>query len=88
MATELAPKDKITEFLLYRSPSGEIKVEVFIHKENVWLTQKRMAELFGVDRSVVTKHLLNILESKELEQNSACAKIAHTATDGKTYQTL
>ena len=77
-----------TEFLLYRSPNGEIKVEVFIHNENVWLTQKRMAELFGIDRSVITKHLLNIFESGELEQNSVCAKIAHTADDGKKYQTL
>ncbi len=77
-----------TEFLLYRSPNGEIKVEVFIHNENVWLTQKRMAELFGIDRSVITKHLSNIFQSGELEQNSVCAKIAHTAADGKTYQTF
>ena len=63
-------------------------MEVFIHNENVWLTQKRMAELFGIDRSVITKHLLNIFESGELEQNSVCAKIAHTADDGKKYQTL
>ena len=88
MTKELTPKDEITEFLLYRSPNGEIKVEVFIHNENVWLTQKRMAELFGIDRSVITKHLSNIFESGELDQNSACAKIAHTANDGKTYQTL
>jgi len=47
-----------------------------------------MAELFGIDRSVITKHLLNIFESGELEQNSVCAKIAHTAADGKKYQTL
>ncbi len=47
-----------------------------------------MAELFGVDRSVITKHLQNIFDSKELDESSVSAKIAHTAGDGKTYQTL
>ncbi len=88
MAKELTPKDEQTEFLLYRAPTGEIKIEVFIHNENVWLTQKKMAEVFDVDRSVITKHLLNIFESGELEQNSVSAKIAHTARDAKIYQTL
>ena len=88
MTKELTPKDETTEFLLYRSPNGEVKIEVFLHNENVWLTQKRMAELFGIDRSVITKHLSNIFESMELDQSSVCAKIAHTANDGKTYQTL
>ncbi len=88
MANELTPKDETAEFLLYRSPEGNIRIEVFLHNENIWLTQKRMAELFGVDRTVVTKHLSNIFESGELDPASACAKIAHTANDGKTYQTL
>ncbi len=88
MTKNLTQKDETTEFLLYNSPNGKVKIEVFLHNENVWLTQKRMAELFGIDRSVITKHLSNIFETKELEQNSVCAKIAHTASDGKTYQTL
>ncbi len=87
MAKELSIKDETTEFLLYTSPSGEIRVDVFFHKENIWLTQKRMAELFDVDRSVITKHLQNIFDSKELDESSVSAKIAHTAGDGKTYQT-
>ena len=88
MTKELTPKDETAEFLLYTSPDGNIKVDVFLHNENIWLTQKRISELFDIDRSVITKHLLNIFESGELNQNSACAKIAHTADDGKTYQTL
>ncbi|HLC52815.1 MAG TPA: virulence RhuM family protein [Candidatus Nanoarchaeia archaeon] len=88
MTKELTLKDETTEFLLYTSPNGEIKVDVFLHKENIWLTQKRMAELFNVDRSVITKHLQNIFNSKELDQFSVSAKIAHTASDGKTYQIL
>ena len=46
MTKELTPKGETTEFLLYNSPNGDVKVEVFLHNENVWLTQKRIAELF------------------------------------------
>ncbi len=87
MAKELTQKDEPTEFLLYRSSNGEIRVEVFLHNETIWLTQKRMAELFDVDRSVISKHLKNIFDIGELDETSVSAKIAHTATDGKTYQT-
>lgn len=75
-------KDQTTEFLLYTTPSGDIKVEVFLHNENLWLTQDRMAELFGVDRSVITKHLKNIYEEKELDENSTSAKIAQVQIEG------
>jgi hypothetical protein len=62
-------------------------VEIFLRDENVWLTQVKIAELFDIDRSVITKHLKNIFESGELQEDSVCAKFAHTAADGKTYQT-
>src|SRR3989344_9404127 len=87
MTKELTIKDETSEFLLYTSPNGEIKVDVFFHKENIWLTQKRMAELFDVGRSVITKHPQNIFDNKELDESSVSAKIAHTASDGKTHQT-
>ena len=73
--------------LFYTTPTGNVNVQVLFNNETLWLPQKRMAELFGVDRSVITKHLKNIFESNELEENQVCAKIAHTAEDGKTYQT-
>src|SRR3989339_2167083 len=76
-----------TEFLLYTDPNGKVKVEIFLRDENIWLTQAKIAELFGVDRSVITKHLKNIFESRELQKNSVCANFAHTAEDSKTYQT-
>ena len=75
------------QFLSYTSPSGGVRVEVVYQAETVWLTQKSLAELFGVDRTVVTKHLKNILGAGELDENSVCAKMAHTAADGKTYFT-
>ena len=83
----LTIKDELTEFLLYTTPNSDIKVETYLNDETLWLSQKRIAELFGVDRSVVTKHLKNIFESKELDENSVSAKIAHTAEDGKKYNT-
>ena len=54
-------------------------------REQKWL--KRMAQLFGVDRTVITKHLGNIFKSGELVKDSVCAIIAHTASDGKKYNT-
>ena len=79
--------DTLSEFLLYTTPNGSVKIEIYLQNETVWLTQQKMAELFGVDRTVITKHLKNIFDSNELVENSVCAKNAHTAEDGKTYQT-
>jgi hypothetical protein len=62
-------------------------VEVFYKDKTVWCTQKTMGMLFDCDRSVVTKHLRNIFDSEELNESEVCAKFAHTASDGKTYQT-
>ena len=75
------------DFLLYTTPNGSVKVEIYLQNENIWLTQQKIADLFGVDRSVVTKHLKNIFETQELIQDSVCAIFAQTAADGKTYAT-
>ena len=80
-------KDELTEFLLYTTPNAEIKVEIFVNDETVWLPQKRMAELFGVQRPAITKHLKNIFESGELDENSVSSILEHTAEDAKKYQT-
>jgi hypothetical protein len=76
-----------SQFLLYTAPNGDVKVDVFFKGETVWLVQKAMAELFGVERSVITKHLRNIFKERELVGESVCAVFAQTAADGKTYQT-
>ena len=83
MTKELSIQDELTEFLLYTTPSGEIKVEVFFHNENIWLNQDRMAELFNVDRTVITKHLKNIYQEGELDENSTSAKIAQVQKEGE-----
>ena len=75
------------QIAVYQTPEGGINIEVLYANENIWLPQKRIAELFDVDRSVVTKHLKKIFSDNELEEDSVCAKFAHTAEDGKEYQT-
>ncbi len=85
---ELSIQDEFSEFLLYTSPSGDVKVEIFFHNENVWLTQERIAHLFGVQRPAITKHLKNIFESGELQENMVSSILEHTtqhgAIEGKT----
>jgi hypothetical protein len=83
----ITPKDGFNEILLYTTPNGQVKVEMYLQNETIWLTQQKIADLFGVDRSVVTKHLKNIFNTQELNPDSVCAIFAHTATDGKTYNT-
>ena len=84
---QVAKNNEFTEFLLYKSPNGKVKIEIFLHNETVWLTQEKMAQLFGVQRPAITKHLRNIFESRELEEYSVSSILEHTAADGKTYKT-
>ena len=72
-------------FLLYSSEDENVSVEVYFINDNIWLSQKLMAALFDVNRSVITKHIKNIFECGELLETAVCAKIAHTAGDGKIY---
>jgi prophage maintenance system killer protein len=72
--------------ILYQTSDGAVKLEVRLEKDTLWLSQKQMADLFTTERSVITKHLRNIFETAELLRRSVCAKFAHTAEDGKTYQ--
>lgn len=83
---KLGIKDELTEFLLYTSPNGKIKVEVILNEETVWLTQKAISALFGVQVPAISKHLKNIFESGELLENSVISILETTADDGKVYQ--
>jgi len=73
--------------IIYQSSDGAATLEVRLDHETVWLTQDQMAELFGRERSVITKHLRNVFKEGELEEDSVRAKYAHTAADGKEYLT-
>jgi len=71
---------------IFTSSDGQAHLEVALDQETVWLNQAQMCDLFGRERSVITKHIRNVFQERELERDSVCAKFAHTAEDGKTYQ--
>ena len=73
------------EIILFENQN--VKLEVNIKDETVWLTQKQMAELFGKDRKTITSHIKNIYRDNELNKNEVCSFFEHTASDGKKYKT-
>ncbi len=93
MAKRLSEKSQegFNEVLLYTTPNGKVKVEIYLQNETLWLTQQKIADLFGVQRPAVTKHLQNIFKSGELDENVASSILEHTtrhgAIPGKTQET-
>ena len=75
------------EFLFYSSQDGTTNIQVLVEDETIWLTQKDMAEVFDTSIQNVNKHLLNIFNSLELQENSVIKKKLITASDGKAYKT-
>jgi hypothetical protein len=84
-------ENSFAEILLYNTPNGKVKVEIYMQNETVWLTQQKIAELFGVQRPAVTKHLKNIFETRELQEEVVSSILEHTthhgAIAGKTQET-
>ena len=80
-------RNSTAEFLIFTSQSGPESIEVKVFDESVWLTQNMIAELFDVQRPAITKHFKKIFESEELEEDSVCSILEHTAGDGKIYKT-
>ncbi|WP_250295867.1 virulence RhuM family protein [Wolbachia endosymbiont of Oedothorax gibbosus] len=75
------------EILLYTTPDGDVRIDVLYRDENIWLTQKRMAELFDVNIRTISEHLQNIFASQELDKDSVIRIFRNTAEDGKQYPT-
>ena len=73
------------EILFYKTDNGDVRVEILLYQENLWLTQAKMAELFEVQKAAISKHLKNIFESGELLEESVVSKMETTASDGKRY---
>lgn len=84
---KIVANNSFTEFLLYTTPNGKVKVEIFLHNENIWLTQKLIAILFDCSTDNVSLHLKNIFESAELRESSVTEEFSVTADDGKKYKT-
>lgn len=78
-------RNSTIDFLTFTRQAGEDSVEVRVQNNDVWLTQASIAKLFGVERSVVTKHLKSVFDDGEIEESSTCANFAHVTDNGKTY---
>lgn len=83
MAKTSTSKNKVA---IYQTAKGSLELQGDVKHETIWATQAQISELFEVERSVITKHIRNIIKDGELDQNRVCAKFAHTAEDGKIYQ--
>ena len=85
MENNLSPNQ--SSFILYTSQNGDVKVDVLLQDETVWLTQKAMQELFGKAKATISEHISNLFKEGELEENSVVRKFRTTADDGKDYTT-
>ena len=83
--SEITPSQNKSKILMYTTSDGVTKIEVTFDNDTVWLSIDQMAELFGRDRSVIGKHIRNVLKEGELDKNSVWANFAYTAKDGKNY---
>ncbi|NEN22793.1 hypothetical protein G3O08_04670 [Cryomorpha ignava] len=79
MSTELTPSNN---FLLYTTQKGDVKVDVLLKDETIWLTINQMADLFGIDKSGISRHIKNVFETQELQENATVAKIATVQNEG------
>jgi hypothetical protein len=86
MKNKIDKKQNKGEIIIYQSKDGEAVLEVNLQKETVWLSLDQIATIFNRDKSVISRHIRNIFQEKELNKSSVVAKIATTAADGKTYQ--
>ena len=77
---------KPSRIVLYHAGDGKVTVDVLFARDNFWLTQKALAELFGVQRPAITKHLGNVFKTGELVETAVCSILEHTAGDGKRYE--
>ena len=78
--------EMINQTVIYQTKNGELALKQNVQADSIWANQAQIADIFETERSVITKHIRNILKDKELDANSVCAKMSHTAEDGKTYQ--
>ena len=82
----MLPEKSNSEILLYQSDNGQLKIQVRLENETVWLTQADMVELFQTTKQNISLHIKNIFDEGELEENSVVKEYLTTATDGKNYR--
>jgi len=74
-----------SEILIYQNPDGNIKIDVRLEEETVWLTLSQMAELFGKSKKTISEHIQNVFSEDELSENSVVRNFRTTAADCKSY---
>ena len=82
MKKNIPSESGFNEILLYTTPNGNVKVEIYLQNETIWLTQQKIADLFGVQRPAITKHLKNIFETGELKEEVVSSILEHTTQHG------
>ncbi len=85
--TELSMAKEFSNFVIFKTETGKVNIDVFFQDDTLWLTQKKIAELFEKGRSTITEHLKHIFNENELDKKSVCRDFRHTAKDGKNYNT-
>lgn len=73
------------DIVIFQASNGAIELRGDVDKETIWATQAQIAEVFGIERSVVTKHIRNVIKDGELSEKQVCANFAHTADDGFVF---
>ena len=84
---QLSSVENISNFVIFKIDKSKVNIDVLFKNETLWLTQKQIAELFEVNVPAISKHLKNIFETNELEEESVISKMETTASDGKKYKT-
>ena len=84
---DLSKYEPNRQFLLYKTDKGDVKVDVLLQNESIWLPQKGIAQLFGCCTDNVSLHFKNIFADGELDPNSVTEEFSATASDGKNYKT-
>ncbi len=84
---KLQPSDELSNFLLYTTPKGNVNVEIYFQNETVWLSQQKIASLFGVGKAAISKHLASIYESGELQKEATVSKMETVQQEGNRQVT-
>lgn len=82
---EISDLKPLNNFVIFKTKSGKVNIDVFYQEDTLWLTQKTIAELFEKGRSTITEHLKKIFNDGELNEKTVCRNFRHTAKDGKNY---
>ncbi len=80
-------KNKKDKIIIYSAPDKGVEIKMKLDQDTIWMNQNQIADLFGVNRQAITRHLIHIFDTEELTEKAVSSILEHTATDGKIYKT-